>query len=127
MHGANRLASNSLLECLVFGRRAALSALGNPAPPSSRAATAALDEPAPTAVSKRALWREAGLTRCAEGLGSLLESESLVVRLLAESALLRRESRGVHFRSDFPVEDAAFARRHVIVSREHEPRLETWS
>ncbi len=126
VHGANRLASNSLLECLVFGRRAALAALhengGAPSrpPPRSVARTEVTPE------VRRSLWQHAGVIRSAAGLEQLLGSPALLVRLVAESALARRESRGGHFRSDYPTEDAAFE-GHVVLRRGHEPVLERWS
>jgi len=127
VHGANRLASNSLLECLVFGRRAALAALQtgvrscNHAPPTPDVATQDL-----TPSLRRALWEHAGVIRSAEGLERLRHVGALLPRLVAESALARRESRGCHFRSDFPTEDDAF-RAHVVLTRGDEPRLEAWS
>jgi succinate dehydrogenase/fumarate reductase flavoprotein subunit len=63
--------------------------------------------------------------RGAEGLERLARVDALLPRLVAESALARRESRGAHFRSDFPTEDDAFS-AHVVVARGEEPRLETW-
>jgi succinate dehydrogenase/fumarate reductase flavoprotein subunit len=48
------------------------------------------------------------------------------VGLIAESALERAESRGVHFRADHPREDKAFA-GHLVLRRGEEPRLERWS
>ena len=75
---------------------------------------------------KRALWEEAGLMRTAEGLERLRGTSALVPRLVAESALARRESRGAHFRLDFPAEDSTFE-RHVVVRRDREPVLEQWS
>ncbi len=126
VHGANRLASNSLLECLVFGRRAALSAL------SAERVTAPGHAPEPepdlpvTPALKHALWEDAGVIRSAEGLQRLLASPALLPRLIAESALERQESRGAHFRSDFPTEDDAF-RGHVVLRRGREPVIEPWS
>ena len=74
VHGANRLASNSLLECLVFGRRAALAALGEPtAPRTSAPPQAPAPEPAVTPEIRRALWDEAGVIRTAAGLERLLD------------------------------------------------------
>jgi L-aspartate oxidase len=125
VHGANRLASNSLLECLVFGRRAARRALDYPAPPGAGSAVLAREQPI-TGAMRRALWEEAGVIRSAEGLERLRRSPALLPRLIAASALARRESRGAHFRSDFPSEDAAFA-GHVVVRRGREPVLEKWS
>jgi L-aspartate oxidase len=126
VHGANRLASNSLLECLVFGRRAALAAAGEPALP-------ALGAPEPPAAGvdvtpalRRSLWRDAGVIRNADGLHRVRETPHLLAHLVAESALARRESRGGHFRSDFPTEDQAFA-AHVVLRAGHEPVLERWS
>lgn len=126
VHGANRLASNSLLECLVFGRRAALAAFGEPEV-SARVSVAqvALDPP-PSRATRRALWDAAGLTRDAAGLSKLLDDDNPLARLIAASALLRAESRGVHFRSDFPVCDAHLDGLHSIVEPDAEPRLERW-
>jgi L-aspartate oxidase len=117
VHGANRLASNSLLECLVFGRRAALSALGRPGLPGRLPET-----PEPPGVEpvtpeiRSGLWRDCGLIRDAKGL---------LARLVARSAITREESRGSHFRSDFPTESDAFE-RHVVLRRGGEPELESW-
>ncbi|HEX9416842.1 MAG TPA: FAD-binding protein [Gaiellaceae bacterium] len=126
VHGANRLASNSLLECLVFGRRAALAALGEPEPPAAPPP----ERPEPgvpvTPALRRAFWSDAGLVRDGAGLERLRRSEHLLARLIAESALVREESRGAHFRADFPEEDASFA-AHVVLRPGEEPVLERWS
>jgi L-aspartate oxidase len=124
VHGANRLASNSLLECLVFGRRAAVAALDEPAPPMT-AAPDAVDSLAHD--SRHELWQWAGLARERGSLERLLDSPHRLVRLIAASALERTESRGVHFRSDYPTEDERFADRHIVVAHGCEPRLERWT
>jgi L-aspartate oxidase len=131
VHGANRLASNSLLECLVFGRRAALAALSETDPglrDLSEASRRRLRDGhnSVTAEIRHQLWEDAGVIRSAEGLERLRGVDALLPRLVAESALARRESRGAHFRSDFPTEDEAFA-AHVVLTRGEEPRLERWS
>jgi L-aspartate oxidase len=126
VHGANRLASNSLLECLVFGRRAALAALAEPALPSR---LPDVPEPAPaepvTPELRSSLWRDCGLIRDAAGLSTLVDAPHLLTRLIARSALAREESRGSHFRADFPSESEVFE-RHVVLRSGHEPALEPW-
>jgi L-aspartate oxidase len=122
VHGANRLASNSLLECLVFGRRAGMAAIEGPplvSDTGNRCQTPVHD-------AGDALWRDAGLIRSASGLERLLETPSELVQLIARSALARTESRGVHFREDYPAEDPALA-GHLVVSPSGEPELEQWS
>lgn len=126
VHGANRLASNSLLECLVFGRRAGLAALEEPeltvevGPP-----TAPRPEQPVTAELRHAFWRDAGLIRDAEGLERLRRRTNLLAQLVAESALVREESRGAHFRVDFPAEDPNFA-AHVVLRGGAQAALERW-
>jgi L-aspartate oxidase len=125
VHGANRLASNSLLECLVFGRRGALAALDGPA--LSAPVHVSEIETCPVGPALReAMWREAGLVRDGSGLERLRRAPHLLARLVAESALFRAESRGAHFRADHPHEDAAFA-GHVVMRPGREPVLEQWS
>jgi L-aspartate oxidase len=127
VHGANRLASNSLLECLVFGRRAALAGLDEPDPQTAPAPSTLVGDEVPSRATRRDLWQAAGLTREGTRLERLLGAPSPLVRLVAASALLRSESRGVHFRSDYPSEDERFAGKHVVVENGVEPWLESWS
>jgi L-aspartate oxidase len=72
------------------------------------------------------MWIDAGVIRSAEGLEHLLAVPATLPRLIGLSALAREESRGGHFRSDFPTEDEDFL-GHVVLRPGEEPTLEWWS
>lgn len=116
-HGANRLASNSLLEAVVFANRIA-EALRDDGAPTSSAHEAAAPPPllpdAPRAELRQLMQAHAGVVRDAAGLSLALDrvdalcdahgqaNALLAARLILTAALARTESRGGHFRSDFP-------------------------
>jgi L-aspartate oxidase len=155
VHGANRLASNSLLEGLVFGARAAESMLAEdsasatPSVPYSvdyeaNAPTTPqpFDIPAARATLQSAMWRDAGLLRDREGLQcaaaliadlqqqqpaiadtrEALELRNLldVASLIVHFALFREESRGAHYRRDFPHTPEGRS-RHYTVAKDRLP------
>jgi L-aspartate oxidase len=127
VHGANRLASNSLLECLVFGRRAALAAAAEPELPSELAPTTSpLQADAVTPELRNALWEDAGLVREICGLEKLRRAPHLLARLVGESGLTRTESRGTHFRVDHSREDPSLAGKHVVLRAGAGIRWERW-
>jgi L-aspartate oxidase len=128
LHGANRLASNSLAECFVFGRRAALAALGadlpprDPGPPPDPG-----PNPVPPRETRAALWNCAGLRRSRDELARLAETDPFpLARKIARSALAREESRGAHQRVDHPETDPALDLNHSLVTGDEPARFERW-
>ena len=118
LHGANRLASNSLSECFVFGRRAALKGLDEP-PPGAPEPHAGDPIEAPSRETRKAVWRYAGLERDAQGLTALSHDPHPLARLVAVSAKAREETRGAHARAEFPELDPRLDRRHTLLDLRH--------
>ena len=140
VHGANRLASNSLLEGLVYGARAAEAMQRTKLDKPGRAVARRVAFPAmPEGELRHIAWEHCGVLRQSEGLAQAsrvlknvtlglkthksradFETRSifLVLRLIAESALAREESRGGHYRLDFPEKSKAF-RKHSILHKDH--------
>lgn len=145
VHGANRLASNSLLEALVFGARVAedlrrTPQLAETVRTADLRATAGFDrgrsapgDPELILAVRRLMWEKVGLVRDEAGLTAALaeldqlaahsspaagEARNLlaVARLVTAAALVRHESRGGHFRSDVPETDPAWARHLVLTA-----------
>ncbi|HEU4988431.1 MAG TPA: FAD-binding protein, partial [Gemmatimonadaceae bacterium] len=138
VHGANRLASNSLLEGLVFAERIATHLESVPAlrglPRKTRWSVPVLHDRGAAQVAadlvRMIMWQYAGIVRSAAGLKSALatlgdiegrlppgatEEANLIqtASLIARSALQRKESRGGHYRSDFPRAKGAWRGRHI--------------
>ena len=125
LHGANRLASNSLSECFVFGARAAEAAAREP----DRGPPPPVPEwrfDPPTEDTREAVWRCAGPRRDADSLALLAEDPYPLARLVARAALTRRETRGTHRRSDFPGRDPDLDGIHLVVGPGGDLRRERW-
>jgi L-aspartate oxidase len=169
VHGANRLASNSLLEGLVFGARSGQAMMedapagkrhpgalpGSPAPKPGNSSvaqkeppkTAAKSSPMGAALTKirDVMWREVGIMRSGKELADAtkqlgavempkgekpgraeheLRNLHTLAVLIARSALAREESRGSHYRSDFPYRNDEDFSKHSTVQKGQDVRFE---
>ena len=169
VHGANRLASNSLLEGLVFGARSGQAMMqdapagkrhagalpGSPAPlPGNSTTTAnnsskAAAKPSPACATRMkirdVMWRDVGILRSGKELtegieqlqalelpksekpgraGHELRNLHTLALLIARSALAREESRGSHYRSDFPYRNDEDLGKHSAVQKGSDVRFE---
>ncbi len=145
VHGANRLASNSLLETVVFAKRIVQRTVEGapgsaPLTEDARALPAFENEagaPPDRASLQGLMWDKVGIVRDGDGLASAtrqlaawraalpepydrasheLANLLLAGRLMAEAALIREESRGAHYRTDFPLPHEEW-RRHITFRR----------
>jgi L-aspartate oxidase len=148
VHGANRLASNSLLEVLVFGKRIvertrkgednAITLAKTDVYSLKERETTTVNHPLLSLTALQTLlWDKVGIVRSGEGLRHAtnilaawekelkpptdrpsyeLANMVLVGRLMAEAALIREESRGAHFRSDFPNPSDAWL-KHIVFKK----------
>jgi L-aspartate oxidase len=166
VHGANRLASNSLLEGLVFGARAGDAMMkdapvskksqgilpGTPAPKtwndSGNSPTEKKPKPAPSEALQKLrelMWNQVGIMRSGKDLKQAIETLKTMEipqspknnradhelknlhnlgSLIARSAFAREESRGSHYRSDFPYRDDDDFQKHSLISKSHDPTFE---
>ena len=126
LHGANRLASNSLSECFVFGVRAAMAAASEPASGAPPDVPDFAFEP-PTVATREAMWRLAGPSRDQESLRGLLGDPYPLAGMIAAAALERRESRGAHRRADHPRPDTSLDGIHLVMGPDRSLRHEAWA
>jgi L-aspartate oxidase len=139
VHGANRLASNSLLEGLVFAERVArdlatVEPLAGTVPEIAEWSVPHLTDRGAAQVAagriRSIMWEDAGIARTAKGLRAAVDQLTEIGRLLpegateeanmvdtalliAEAALLRQESRGGHYRADFPRAKDKWRKKHI--------------
>ena len=147
VHGANRLASNSLLEGLVFGaragetmrneKRAVAASAQTPRAGDAAAGSSAGDAESVMAEIQQLMWNKAGIVRSGKTLKEAIATlEALSERLpqptsrrncearnihaaatlIARSALARLESRGAHYRTDYPAHDDARFQKHSVAT-----------
>jgi L-aspartate oxidase len=141
-HGANRLASNSLLEAVVFAARVAEDVHGMlpsgrvtrwSGTPEGEAPTAPEEDDELMRVLRATMSRHVGVVRDRAGLSEALDTIAgltaraltpavrnalVAAKLIAAAALQREESRGGHFRSDYPAPDPAFASRTFLTLKD---------
>jgi L-aspartate oxidase len=165
VHGANRLASNSLLEGLVFGARSGQAMMkdspvakkqaaglpGSPAPRPGNAAAAHATKPAEPPCSaaltkiRDLMWRQVGILRDGKDLAAAVKQLEAIdlsqcdkpgrpdyelrnmhglALLMTRSALARLESRGSHYRADFPYRDDDDFNKHSVIRKDVEVTFE---